>query len=103
MLGRKEARVKREELVELGYTVVPGVMQDPFLCEVRGWTDTVMDRVEVDQTFRYQGSDVQIMTPERWPVDREPTDRSIPDSFAERISDLSEAKRSRFQGVNRLY
>ena len=65
VLGRKEARVKREELVELGYTVVPGVMQDPFLSEVRGWTDTVMDRVEVDQTFRYHGSDVQIMTPER--------------------------------------
>lgn len=95
--------MKREELVELGYVVVPGIMQDPFLFEIRGWTDTVMDRVEVDQKFWYQGSDVSIMTPGRWPVDREPTDRSFPDPFVECISDLSEAKRSRFQGVNRSY
>jgi ectoine hydroxylase-related dioxygenase (phytanoyl-CoA dioxygenase family) len=92
MLSRKESVQKRDELIELGYTIVPGVMQDPFLSEVREWTDAVMDRVEVDPKFRYQGSDVQIMTPERWPESRERTDRNFPDAFVERISELPEAK-----------
>lgn len=90
-LGEEEATQKRGELIELGYTIVPGVMADPFLSEVRNWTDEVMDRVEVDPRFRYQGSDVQIMTPERWPKDREQTDRNYPDPFVERVVDLPEA------------
>lgn len=94
MLDKAESIRKRNELIDLGYTIVPGVMTDPFLSEVRDWTEDVFDRVEVDPRFRYQGSDVHVSTPRKWAtVEREPTDQHFSDSIVERLYDLEEAKR----------
>ena len=95
MLNEDEAIKKRDELTSDGYTLVPGVMKDPFLSEVREWTEAVFDRVEVDPKYRYQGSDVHVSSPRSWPADREQTDHAFPDPIVQRISDLPEAKQVR--------
>ena len=65
-LTSEEALQKRDELMELGYTIVPGVLQDPLLDEFRTWSDDVFARVSVDPKFRYQGSDIHVFTERRW-------------------------------------
>jgi len=60
------ARVKRDELVELGYTVVPGVLTGPLLDKLRAWSEALFERLPVDPRFRYQGSDIHVSTPRRW-------------------------------------
>ena len=54
ILSNTEALTKRNELVELVYTIVPSVMERPLLDELRAWSDDVFKRVRVDPKYRYQ-------------------------------------------------
>ena len=44
---------KRRELVELGYTIVPGVMDKDLLDRLRNWSDRIFERVTVPHKIRY--------------------------------------------------
>ena len=82
-----EARGCRRQLVDDGYTVIPGVMSIDLLEEVRAWSDDIFDRLPVDPKFRYQGSDIHVSTPRRWPADQEADERRFADPMVERIID----------------
>lgn len=87
-LSAAEAFTKRNELVELGYTLVPGVMPKPLLDELHAWSDDVFTKVTVDHKYRYQGSDLHIYTEEKWAtMGREPDNRSFSDPIVGRIID----------------
>ncbi len=92
ILTPKEALQKRQELVELGYTVVPGVLQNPFLDELRHWSEDIFDRVPVNPKYRYQGSDIHVSTQRKWrtPKGQTPDERQLSDPIVERIIDLPE-------------
>ena len=66
MLAPEEALCKRDELIELGYTMVPGVLQNPLLDELRTWSHEVFERLPVDPKYRYQGSDIHVYTERLW-------------------------------------
>ena len=58
----------RQQLVDDGYAVVPGVMSADLLADLCAWSDDVFDRLPVDPKFRYQGSDIHVATPRSWPA-----------------------------------
>ncbi len=92
-LTATEALAKRDELVENGYTIVPGVMPKAMVDELRAWSDDLFTRLEVDPKVRYQGSDIHAWTPRKWTaMDREADQRDFPDPIAERIVDLPAQK-----------
>ena len=81
-----EARAKRDELVELGYTIIPHVMPKPLLDELRAWSDDVFTKVHVDPKYRYQGSDIHVYTEERWAeTGREPDEKRFADPIVSKI------------------
>ena len=80
-----EALQKRDELVNDGYTVIPNVVDEPMLEELRAWTERYFANHEVDPKYRYQGSDIQVISPGRWnDRPRELSERVFPDPIAER-------------------
>ncbi|MDP6355564.1 MAG: phytanoyl-CoA dioxygenase family protein [Planctomycetota bacterium] len=90
LITQEEAIQKRDELVNDGFTVIPGVMSPEFVQELREWSDEIFSRVTVDRKYRYQGSDIHVSTPKHWEEmqPREETDRSFPDIMAERQLEL---------------
>lgn len=85
-LPPSEALTKHNELVELGYTIIPGVMPQPLLEELRAWSDGVFDKVNVDPKYRYQGSDIGVFTEEKWgTMDREASEQYFPDPIVKKI------------------
>jgi len=81
-----EALRKRDELVDDGYTVIPGVVAEPMLDELRAWTEAYFATHDVDPKYRYQGSDIQVIPPDRWDDrPRELSERVFPDPIAERF------------------
>ena len=88
-LTDKEAITKRDELVELGYTVVPEVFDETFLEELRVWSDDIFERLPVDPKFRYQGSDIHVVTERHWKTleDQSVTEKRFSDAIVERILD----------------
>ena len=56
-MTREQSLTKRRELVESGYTIVPGVMDADLLDRLRTWSDRIFERVTVPHEVRYQGSD----------------------------------------------
>jgi phytanoyl-CoA hydroxylase len=89
-ITQEEAFQKRDELVNDGFTVIPGVMSQEFVQELRVWSDDIFSRVPVDRKHRYQGSDIHVATPKRWEEmqPREETNQSFPDIMAARQLDL---------------
>lgn len=65
-LSKEAALAKRNELVELGYTILPNVMPKSLLDEFRIWSDDLFKRITVDPKYRYQGSDLHVYTAEKW-------------------------------------
>jgi len=59
-LSESEALKKRQQLVELGFCVFPGVLQGDLLTRWRAFTDGLFARKAVDPKYRYQGSDFHI-------------------------------------------
>ena len=88
-LTNEEAIQKREELVSLGYTVVPGVLAESFLEELRIWSDEIFERLPVDPKFRYQGSDISVVTQRYWKTldDQTVTEKRFGHPIVERILD----------------
>ena len=88
-LSDEDAIRKRDELVELGYTVVPGVLEAPFLDELRVWSDDIFRRLPVDPRFRYQGSDISVVTDRHWRTlaDQTETEKRLSDPIVARILD----------------
>ncbi|MDE2903912.1 MAG: phytanoyl-CoA dioxygenase family protein [Chloroflexota bacterium] len=81
-----EATEKRDQLVDEGYTVIPNVVAEPMLDELRAWTEDYFANHDVDPKYRYQGSDIQVIPPGRWDErPREQSDRVFPDPIAERF------------------
>ena len=66
ILTREQALQKRNELVELGYCVVPGVLKGDLLERLRAFTDGLFAAKPVDPRLRYQGSDFHIITERLW-------------------------------------
>ena len=88
IISKEEALTKRDELVQLGYTIVPNAMPKPLLNDLRTWSDEIFDWVEIDPAFRYQGSNIFVHTQRRWAKNnREPQPTQFPDPFAEKIID----------------
>lgn len=77
----------RCQLVDDGYTIVPGVMPADLLAEVDAWSEGVFFRLPVDPKYRYQGSDIHVTAPRSWPADRAPDDRRFSDPIVARIID----------------
>ena len=86
ILSAADALAKRDELVQLGYTIVPNVMERPLLDELRAWSDNVFKQVRVDPKYRYQGSDIHVYTERRWAeMNRQPDEKSFADPIVEKI------------------
>ena len=65
-LNIKGALKKRNELVKLGFTIVPSVMPKPFLNQLQIWSEDIFRRVTIDHKIRYQGSDIFVHTERQW-------------------------------------
>jgi len=89
ILTPAEALCKRDELIELGYAIVPGVLQNPLLDELRTWSDEVFERLPVDPKYRYQGSDIHVSTERLWNAqpDQQASERFFSDPIVEKIID----------------
>ena len=86
MLDPKEAIQKRDQLVRDGFAIVPGILCDPLLSELRHWSQDVFERVPVDPRYRYQGSDIHVYTEERWRLmDREASHQHFADPIVEKL------------------
>ncbi len=85
-LSSEKALDKRIELVEQGYTMIPGVMGAELLEELRAWSNDVFLRVRVDAKYRYQGSDIHVYTQQHWAeMDMQQDERSFPDPIVSRV------------------
>jgi ectoine hydroxylase-related dioxygenase (phytanoyl-CoA dioxygenase family) len=85
-LTQSAAIRKRDQLVDDGYTVIPSVVDERMLDELRAWTEDYFANHDVDPKYRYQGSDIQVIPPNRWDEQpRERSERVFPDPIAERF------------------
>jgi len=93
MLTEQDYLQKRDELITLGYTVVPNILSQPFLDELRVWSKQVFDKVPVDPKYRYQGSDIHVSTQRRWDKLENPerTIQRFPDPIIDRLVDWEPA------------
>jgi hypothetical protein len=83
----EHALTKRRELVESGYTIVPGVMDADLLDRLKTWSDGIFERVTVSHKVRYQGSDIFVSTERRWQKGSPTAENRFPDPIAEEIID----------------
>ena len=60
-----ESYATRAELVEQGYTIVPGVFSQDWLDEFRDWTSDYFDQHHIDRRYRFQGSAIRVYSPDR--------------------------------------
>ncbi len=82
---------KRNELVERGFTTIPGVMPASLIAELRTWSDNIFEKVNVDPAVRYQGSVIFVHTERSWAGgEGERSDTNFPEPVAEKIIDLPE-------------
>jgi phytanoyl-CoA hydroxylase len=89
ILTPEEALRKRDELIELGYAIIPGVLQNPLLDELRAWSHDVFERLPVDPKYRYQGSDIHVSTKRLWKTQLNPQadEKHFADPIVEKIID----------------
>ncbi len=83
----EQSLIKRQELVESGYTIVPGVMDTDLLDRLKTWSDRIFERVTVPHKIRYQGSDIFVSTERRWQEGAPTAENRFPDPIAEEIID----------------
>ena len=57
---------KRNQLIDDGFCVVPGILQGDMLARVRSFTDNFLDTHAIDPKHRYQGSDFHIQAERTW-------------------------------------
>ncbi len=66
ILSPEEARCKRNELVDMGYTIVPGMMPESLVKELSDWSAERLPKIKIDDRIRYQGSDIFVFTERHW-------------------------------------
>ena len=94
ILDPNQARTQRNQLVEQGYAIIPGVLVDPLLGELQRWSQQVFDTMPVDPKYRYQGSDIHVYAPRLWEkMDAEPDHKHFADPIVEKIIDYVPQKR----------
>ena len=87
MLNSMEALNKRNELVEYGFTVVPEVMTESLVNQLRIWSDDILNHVTIDHKIRYQGSDIFVYTERLWAeADKEVKPNHFPDHLLKKLS-----------------
>lgn len=72
ILTPEAARQKRDQLIEDGFCVVPGILQGEMLEKVRRFTNVFLDTHAVDPKHRYQGSDFHIQAERTWAKQQDP-------------------------------
>ena len=90
IVTQAEALQKRNELVEMGYCVVPAVLRGEVLQQLRDYTDSLFDRKQVDPKYRYQGSDFHIASKRLWEAGRSQHHAEF-SPLVDRLVDLPEA------------
>ena len=58
MLNKAKALDKRNELVEYGFTIIPGVMSESLIHQLGIWSDDILNCVTIDRKIRYQDNDI---------------------------------------------
>lgn len=90
ILTPEEALEKRNQLINDGFCVVPGVLHGEMLEKVRKFTNNFLDEHPVDLRYRYQGSDFHIMAERIW-AQREGK-RGYHSPIVDELIDLPEAR-----------
>ena len=94
ILTKQEAVSKRNQLVDDGYTVIPNILKDPLLSNLKNWSDDVFDHVPVDPKYRYQGSDIHVYTERIWTkMDIKADEKRFPDPIVEKLIDYPDQKK----------
>ena len=65
-LNSVEALDKRNELVDYGFTVVPEVMPESLVNQLRIWSDNILNHVTIDRKSHCQGCDIFVYTERLW-------------------------------------
>lgn len=78
ILTPEAARQKRDQLIEDGFCVVPGILQGEMLEQVRRFTDEFLATHAVDPKHRYQGSDFHIQAERTWATHQDPNRHHAP-------------------------
>ena len=88
-LDSQQVAFHRQQLMDMGCTVIKGVWDDDFTSEMRDWSNAIIDENPPDEKFRFQGSDIHVFTEERWDrrVHLELSSTRMPDANAARIID----------------
>lgn len=61
LLTSEDARAKRDQLLEDGYCVVPGVLRGEALERIQAYSDEFLDTHPAPERYRFQGTDFTIM------------------------------------------
>ena len=94
ILTKQEAISKRNQLVGDGYTVIPNILKDPLLSNLKNWSDDVFDHVPVDPKYKYQGSDIHVYTERVWTkMDVKADEKRFPDPIVEKLIDYPDQKK----------
>lgn len=80
---------KRNQLIEDGFCVVPGILHGEMLERVRKFTDEFLDTHAIDPKHRYQGSDFHIQAERTWTKQQDPQRHHA--QIVDDILDLPEA------------
>jgi ectoine hydroxylase-related dioxygenase (phytanoyl-CoA dioxygenase family) len=92
ILTREEARQKRDQLIQDGFCVVPGILRGEMLEKVRKFTHDFLDEHPVDPRHRYQGSDFHIMAERVW--EKRLDKRGYHSPVVDELLDLPEARQA---------
>lgn len=65
ILSPEEAVQKRDQLVRDGFCVVPNLLPEEFIAELRVWSDDLLEKRPPSHKYRYQGSDIHVATQRR--------------------------------------
>ena len=92
ILSPEEALCKRNELLDQGFTIVPGMMPESLVKELRNWSDVHLPKIKIDHRIRYQGSDIFVFTERHWEKSKgKPMMSNHPhfrDPIAEKVIDM---------------
>ncbi|MCX6045941.1 MAG: phytanoyl-CoA dioxygenase family protein [Chloroflexi bacterium] len=89
ILTPEAAIQKRNQLMDDGFCVVPGILQGELLERVRSFTYDFLNTHATDPKHRYQGSDFHIQAERTWAQHQDPSRYHAP--LVDEILDLPEA------------
>lgn len=90
ILSPADALQKRNQLLDDGFCVVPGILHGTMLAQVRKFTDEFLDTHAIDPKHRYQGSDFHLQAERTWAKQPDPQRHHAP--IVDQILDLPEAR-----------